>query len=93
LREAIEGFFRDMGKASFLSATSVLDGWAGAVGEKAAQHSRAVALVDGVLEVEVDSPLWGSWVFVRKGQILRRLRAEGGDKDLRRLRVRTSGRR
>lgn len=53
--------------------------WADAVGEKVAQHSRAIRVDRGRLLVEVDSPVWAQELTLMKRRILREVNARAGD--------------
>ena len=48
--------------------------WPEIVGEQVAAHCRPLGLRAGVLEVEVDSPVWSQQLQLRKTEILQNLR-------------------
>ncbi|MGB0620988.1 MAG: DUF721 domain-containing protein [Myxococcota bacterium] len=48
--------------------------WPEIVGEQVAAHCRPLGLRAGVLEVEVDSPVWSQQLQLRKTEILENLR-------------------
>ena len=48
--------------------------WSEIVGEQVAAHCRPLGLRAGVLEVEVDSPVWSQQLQLRKTEILQNLR-------------------
>ena len=48
--------------------------WPEVVGEQVAAHCRPLGLRAGVLEVEVDSPVWSQQLQLRKTEILENLR-------------------
>ena len=48
--------------------------WPEIVGEQVAAHCRPLGLRAGVLEVEVDSPVWSQQLQLRKMEILENLR-------------------
>ncbi len=48
--------------------------WPEIVGEKVAEHCRPLGLRAGVLEVQVDSPVWSQQLQLRKVELLGRLR-------------------
>lgn len=56
-----------------LVEAEALGRWELAVGSAIAKHSRAVRVVDGILWVEVDHPIWMSELHHRKHQILTKL--------------------
>ena len=53
--------------------------WAVAVGKKVARHTRATALIEGRLVVEVEDDLWRRNLEALGKQILARLDKEAGD--------------
>ena len=53
-----------------MEEAEALGRWEIAVGPAIAKHSRAIRVVDGVLWVEVDHPIWRSELHHRKKQIL-----------------------
>ncbi len=51
----------------------VLAGWAGLVGPVLAEHSRAEAITDGVLQVRCDTTTWATQLRLLAGQVMARL--------------------
>ncbi|MCR9095031.1 MAG: DUF721 domain-containing protein [bacterium] len=49
--------------------------WPEIVGEKVAEHCRPLGLRAGVLEVQVDSPVWSQQLQLRKAELLEKLEA------------------
>ena len=70
---------RDLGLAKKLSQQRAVVDWAGVVGEKVAEHSRAVRVDGRRLFVEVDSSVWAQELTLMKRTILRELNARIGD--------------
>jgi len=59
--------------AKRMSEAEALTNWEQAVGATISKHARAVKVVDGVLFVEVDHPIWKTELHHRKRQILEAL--------------------
>ena len=53
--------------------------WAEVVGAPVAAHCRPRGIRAGVLEIEVDSPVWSQQLQLRKTELLVRLRERFGD--------------
>ena len=53
-----------------MDEAQALSRWELAVGPHIAKHTRAIRVLDGVLWVEVDHPIWKSELHHRKRQIL-----------------------
>lgn len=60
--------------------------WPEIVGEGVAAHCRPLGLRSGVLELEVESPVWSQQLQLRKTELLARLRDCFGDDAPRELR-------
>ena len=69
----------ELGLESAEHAFRIGQRWAEFVGEETAQHCRPIGLRGGVLEAEVDSPVWGQEIQLRRPEILEILRRELGD--------------
>lgn len=72
-------------KAQLSDAELALRAWPVAVGERIAQHTRAVQLNGEELRVEVNDPLWQSQLRALESQILKNLNEILGDAIVRRL--------
>lgn len=71
-----------------ISLSTVLQGWAGLVGDDNAQHSKPVLFEDGVLTVVCDSTAWATGMRYAASKLVARLNAELGDQTVKRVDVR-----
>lgn len=60
--------------------------WPEVVGPQVAEHCRPLGIRGGVLELEVDSPVWSQQLQLRKTELLARLVEHFGDQAPRELR-------
>ena len=70
---------------------SVLETWAEIVGEKAAAHTRAVDIADGVLTVEADHAVWRQELTLLFPVIEETFNARHGEGTVREIRWRRGG--
>ncbi len=79
--ELVDAFLEEKGVRKQIARQTAVDAWAGVVGEAIARVSRARAVEEGTLFVEVRSSAWMMELDFMKGDILRRLNEarEGGE--------------
>src|SRR5690242_8947697 len=58
VKRSLEHLVKQLGMPSMDAFSAVMNGWADAVGPAIAEHSRPLALRDGVLRVVVDDSQW-----------------------------------
>jgi predicted nucleic acid-binding Zn ribbon protein len=64
----------------------VLRVWPAAVGKRVSEAARPARLIDGILTVEVESPVWSQQLSMMAPRLLEELERELGDKIVRELR-------
>nr|WP_246195762.1 DciA family protein [Halopolyspora algeriensis] len=77
----------DHGWAERLVAGQVFGRWAALVGDDVAEHTKPVALQEGVLTVQAESTAWATQLRLLQRQILARIADALGKDTVRRLRV------
>jgi len=70
---------------------SVLESWAEIVGERAAAHTRAVDIADGVLVIEADHAAWRQELTLLIPAIIAKYNARHGEDTVREIRWRRGG--
>jgi predicted nucleic acid-binding Zn ribbon protein len=88
VRESLEPFAQRVGAPKVEAVGAVFAGWEAAVGASVAAHCRAVSLVDGVLQVEVDQPGWATQLRYLAPDVIRRLEETVGEDVVARIEVR-----
>ncbi len=77
--KVLEQVIANLGLAKKLSEQRAVVDWPDIVGEKVAQHSRALRVYAGRLFVEVDSSVWAQELTFMKRRILREINVRTGD--------------
>ncbi len=78
--DVVERVLGDLGLDDVARAHRIGSVWADAVGEQIAAHCRPLGLRGGVLELEVDSPVWSQQLQLRGPELLAALeRALGSE--------------
>jgi len=62
-----------------IQESKALDNWQKAVGPGISKHTRTIRVLDRVLWIEVDHPIWKSEIHLRKRQIVDRLNETAGE--------------
>lgn len=75
LGKVLECVLRDLGLSKKLSEQRAVTEWPAVVGERVAEHARAVRVDGGRLFVEVDSPVWAQELSLMKPKILAQVNA------------------
>jgi predicted nucleic acid-binding Zn ribbon protein len=84
----MERVLSDLGLEAAAHALRVSERWEEAVGAEAARHARPTGMRGDVLEVAVDTPVWGQQLQLLRPDILASLRELLGDQAPRDLRFR-----
>ncbi len=89
LGHGLERMMRLLGGPPPNTMRSIESRWGDIVGPALAEHTRPVELVDGVLTVRCDDPVWSAQIQWMEHEILERLADLGGSAAARKVRVRT----
>jgi predicted nucleic acid-binding Zn ribbon protein len=87
----LESMLDTTGLASRARERSVLDTWGDIVGERAAAHTRAVDIKDGVLTLEADHAAWRQELTLLFPVIIEKYNARHGEGTVREVRWRRGG--
>lgn len=87
----IESVLGGTGLAARARERSVLEEWAEIVGDKAAAHTRAVDIADGVLTLEADHAAWRQELTLLFPAIMEKYNARHGEGTVREIRWRRGG--
>ncbi|MFA6320253.1 MAG: DUF721 domain-containing protein [Candidatus Omnitrophota bacterium] len=91
-QKSIENIVKDVIKSlsgsDRVSEEEVVDAWVGAVGEKAAKHTKPVSIKKGIMTVNIDGSGWLYEVTVRKKELLKKLEGKIKGKQVKVLRFR-----
>lgn len=91
LSPALTRIANQLGLAPPNVLAAVFARWEELVGPDIAAHVTPRSLRDGVLVVVADHPAWATSVRLLAGDVLERVRGEGGGSDVRELVVRVDG--
>ena len=83
----------DLGLDGVALAHRIGSDWPELVGEQVAAHCRPLGLRAGVLELEVDSPVWSQQLQLRKSELLEKLKERYDQQAPRELRFQVDYRR
>jgi predicted nucleic acid-binding Zn ribbon protein len=86
--ESLDRVAKRLGAPSSAGLAAVFAGWRDAVGDEVAAHAAPVSLVDGVLVVAVDQPIWRTQLAYLEPELVRRFAAVAGPDVVRAVRVR-----
>ena len=78
--KVLEQVIANLGLAKKLNEQRAVVDWADIVGEKVAEHSRALRVDGGRLFVEVDSSVWAQELTLMKRRILTQINQRTGDR-------------
>jgi len=79
LSRILDSALRECGLQDRMEERSALLGWREIVGEKIANHSRAVDLIDGVLTLEADHGAWRQELSMLVPMIIQKFNAMFGE--------------
>lgn len=89
--EVLDSVLESTGLRARARERSVLESWAGIVGERAAAHTRAVDIADGVLVVEADHAAWRQELTLLFPAIIEKYNRRHGEDTVREIRWRHGG--
>lgn len=70
-----------------ISLSTVLQDWAGLVGEANAEHSKPTDFADGVLTIQCDSTAWATAMRYNASPLVKRLNDKLGEQTVRRVKI------
>jgi predicted nucleic acid-binding Zn ribbon protein len=87
----VSSVLRSTGLTARAKERTVLESWADVVGERAAAHTRAVDIADGVLVIEADHAAWRQELTLLFPAIIEKYNARHGEGTVREIRWRRGG--
>ncbi len=87
----LESMLDGTGLAARARERTVLEAWAEVVGDKAAAHTRAVDILDGVLTIEADHAAWRQELTLLFPAIIKKYNERHGEGTVREIRWRRGG--
>jgi predicted nucleic acid-binding Zn ribbon protein len=91
LDSAIDAYLSDSGFAGARAIVELTRHWPHVVGEEVAPHCRPVTLIDGVLRVQVDHPVWATGLSLASAHIVERAASWIGAGNVRAINVHVLG--
>lgn len=88
-KDVLDSLVQRLGLAKRAASFRVIEMWAGVAGPQIAGRTTAVRVSDGVLHVDVESPVWASELTFMKQDLVDRLNAKAGEECVRDIRFRS----
>lgn len=71
--QSIDRFLREYGLQDYLKFTEIEEEWEDIIGKGISKHTKLKDFGNGILEIEVDDPIWIQELSFKTGEILKRI--------------------